>query len=147
MRSPRLKRRPARLLYSGNIPVTPTSGSDFSRWPPFMWQWLHDIPPGASRGASRGVFVKILKPRLISSDNGDVSSEASTSGVFGNSQAATIVALAAMSGPFIFAPLAVCRRGAHEHATARCATTTRHAPALSVMRRGRLSIDTMIPRA
>ena len=111
MRSPRLKSRPERLLYSGNIPVTPTRGSDFSRWPPFMWQLLHDMPPGASRGVSCGVFVKILKPRLISPASGDVSSEASASGVLGNSHAATIVALAAMSGPFIRVPLGVCAPG------------------------------------
>ena len=144
MRSPRLKRRPERLLYSGNIPVTPTSGSDFSRWPPFMWQLLHDIPPGASRGVSCGVFVKILKPRLISSDSGDVSSEASASGVLGNSHAATIVALAAMSGPFICAPLDVCAPGPGEHATARWPTTARHAPAPSVLKREWLSVDTVM---
>src|SRR5439155_25383652 len=107
MRSPRLKRRPERRLYSGNSPATPTSGRDFSRWPAFMWQLLHDIPPGASRGASCGVFVKILKPRLTSSDNRYVSSEVSAGGVFGTAIAATIVALAAMSGPFILAPFVV----------------------------------------
>src|SRR6185436_13309436 len=138
IRSPRLNRRPARLLYSGKSPATPTSGSDFSRWPPFIWQLLHDIPPGASRGTSRGVSVKILKPRLISSDSGNgPSAAASASGVFGNSQAVTIVALAAMSGPFIAGPLDVCVPGAPVHPTARCATRTRNALDLSVMRRGR----------
>ena len=107
-----------------------------------MWQLLHDIPPGASRGASCGVFVKILKPRLTSSDNRDVSSEVSARGVFGTSHAATIVAHAAMSGPFIFAPFVVRRPGMREHATtARCATTTRQAPALTVRGTGRLSIE------
>src|SRR5438094_654260 len=55
MRSPRLKRRPDRRLYSGNMPVTPTSGSDFSRCPAFKWQLLHDILLGAKFGTSVGV--------------------------------------------------------------------------------------------
>jgi hypothetical protein len=66
-----------------------------------MWQLLHDILPGASRGASTGVFVKSLKPRLISSDSGALSSDASASGFLGNSHAATMVTLAAISGPVI----------------------------------------------
>src|SRR5580765_2350938 len=41
-RSPREYRRPDRLLYSGNIPATPTSGRERSRWPPFKWQLLQD---------------------------------------------------------------------------------------------------------
>src|SRR5215216_7058596 len=44
-RSPRLYKRPDRRLYSGNMPATSTSGSDFSRWPAFIWQLVHDIPP------------------------------------------------------------------------------------------------------
>jgi hypothetical protein len=90
------------------------------------------------------VFVKILKPRRICSDNGNASSEASSRGVLGNSHAVTIVALAAMSGPFIFA---VGRADVREHATASCATTTSTAPVLNVMRRRRLSIDKIILRA
>ena len=69
MRSPRLKSRADRRLYSGNIPATSTSGIDLSRWPAFMWQLVHDMPPGARRGASAGVLVNSRKPRRISSDN------------------------------------------------------------------------------
>src|SRR5262249_55450058 len=67
-----------------------------------MWQLLQDIPPGASRGASFGVLTNSLKPRRISSDNREESSVRSTSGFFGNSHAATIVAVDAISGPLIF---------------------------------------------
>src|SRR4051812_31254662 len=91
IRSPRLNRRPDRRLYSGNIAETPTSGSDRSRWPAFRWQLVHDMPPGARCGASAGVFVNSRKPRRISSDSGDLSSEASVSGFLGTSHAATIV--------------------------------------------------------
>jgi hypothetical protein len=90
------------------------------------------------------VFVKILKPRLISSDNGNASREGSSSGVLGNSHAATIVALAAMSGPFIFA---AGRPDVREHATARGATRRSTAPVLNVMRCRRPSIDKIILRA
>jgi len=81
-----------------------------------MWQLLHDIPPGARRGASAGVFVKILKPRRISSDKRDVSSARSPRGFSGNSQAATIVALAAMSGPLILIREPARGSAAREHA-------------------------------
>jgi hypothetical protein len=100
-RSPRLYMRPDRRLYSGNIPATATSGSDFSRCPAFMWQLLHDIPPGARCGASTGVFVKSLNPLRISCDCRESSSDVSVNGFFGNSHAATIVTFDATSGPFI----------------------------------------------
>jgi len=76
-----------------------------------MWQFVQDIPPGARLGASAGVFVNSRKPRLISSDSGDVSSEAS-SGFFGIAHAATIVALEAISGPAIFGPVEAAGAGA-----------------------------------
>jgi hypothetical protein len=59
IRSSRLMKRPARRLYSGNCPATPTSGSDFSRWPAFKWQLLQEIRPPVNRAASRGVSVKM----------------------------------------------------------------------------------------
>src|SRR5438045_1650374 len=60
IRSLRLYKRPDRRLYSGNIPATPTSGSDRSRCPAFRWQLAHAIAPGANSFASAGVFVKSL---------------------------------------------------------------------------------------
>ena len=60
------------------------------------------MPPGASRGASAGVFVKILKPRRISSESREVSTVLSTSGFRGNSHAAFIVTVAAISGPVVW---------------------------------------------
>src|SRR6267142_1843340 len=101
IRSPRLYSLPERRLYSGNMPATSTSGIDLSRWPAFMWQLVHAMPPGASRGASAGVLVNRRKPRRISSDNRDVSSVVSSSGFRGNSQAAFIETVAAISGPVI----------------------------------------------
>ena len=80
------------------------------------------------------MFVKILKPRLISSDNGNVSSVTSTSGVSGNSHAATIVMLAAMSGPVIFGPVTAPGSGAEEHAAPpRSATVARTAIGVDLM--------------
>jgi len=118
--------------------VTPTSGSDFSRWPPFKWQLLHDIRPGASRGATDGVLVNNLNPRRISSESGDLSSDGSTSGFFGNSHAVTIVVLAAMRGPVIFGPAAVGGSGAREHA----------APVKSArVARTAIGVDLMMERA
>ena len=102
MRSPRLNNRPERLLYSGNIPVTPTSGIDRSRCPPFRWQLLQDILPGVNRAASTGVFVKIRKPSRISFESRESSSVGSVSGFFGNSQAVTIVVREAINGPARF---------------------------------------------
>src|SRR5262249_11797893 len=104
IRSPRLYRRPERLLYSGNIPATPTSGSESSRWPAFKWQLLQDIFPGANRGASCGVFVKIRKPHRISFESFESSSVASVSGFFGISHAVAIVVREEMSGPLSFNP-------------------------------------------
>src|SRR3954463_5723691 len=66
MRSPRLYRRPDRRLYSGNIPAIPTRGRERSRCPAFRWQLLHETLLGVNCGVSPGVFVKILKPSLIS---------------------------------------------------------------------------------
>src|SRR5439155_23891522 len=57
--------------------------------------------PGASRAASPGVLVKILKPRRISSDSREASSCSSMRGFRGYSHAAFIVTVAAMSGPVI----------------------------------------------
>src|SRR5437016_11613969 len=99
MRSPRLKRRPDRRLYSGNMPVTPTSGSDFSRCPAFKWQLLHDILLGAKFGTSVGVFVKILNPQRISFESCEPSNCLSLSGSLGSSQAVTMVVAAGISGP------------------------------------------------
>src|SRR4029077_14601349 len=87
MRSPSVYKRPDRLLYSGNMPATPTSGSDRSRCPPFRWQLLQEILLGVNRAASAGVFVKIRNPHRISLDNGDVSNVESVSGFLGTSQA------------------------------------------------------------
>jgi hypothetical protein len=61
--------------------------------------------------------VNSRNPRLISSDSRDVSSDAS-SGFLGNAHAATIVALAAISGPAIFGPVAAAGAGACEQAAA-----------------------------
>src|SRR5437870_3205693 len=81
------------------------------------------MPPGASRGASAGVFVKSLKPRLISSDSRDASSFGSTSGFRGNSHAAFIVTLAAISGPvMVMADAAGCSAG-RAHAAADATST------------------------
>src|SRR5262245_52593183 len=66
-----------------------------------MWQFVHDMPPGARRGASAGVFVNSLNPRRISSESFDLSSVLSVSGLWGNSQAAFMLIEAAMSGPVI----------------------------------------------
>src|SRR4029434_4979761 len=85
----------------GNRPATSTSGIDFSRWPAFMWQFVHDMPPGARRGASAGVFVNSLNPRRISSESFELSSVLSVSGFRGISQAAFMLIEAAMSGPVI----------------------------------------------
>src|SRR5262245_49710056 len=104
IRSPRLYRRPERLLYSGNIPATPTSGSESSRWPPFKWQLLQDILLGANRGASPAVFVKIRKPHRISFESFESSSVQAVSGFFGNSQAVTIVVREEMRGPLSVKP-------------------------------------------
>ena len=59
------------------------------------------MPPGASFGASCGVFVNRRKPRRISCDSFELSSAWSVSGFFGNSHAAFIETVAAMSGPVI----------------------------------------------
>jgi signal transduction histidine kinase len=91
MRSPSVYKRPDRLLYSGNIPATPTSGSDRSRCPPFRWQLLQETLLGVNRAASPGVFVKIRNPHRISLESFDVSSDASVSGLRGKSHAVTIV--------------------------------------------------------
>src|SRR6185503_4659610 len=101
IRSPRLYSLPERRLYSGNIPATSTRGIDLSRWPAFMWQFVHDMPPGAKRGASAGVFVNSLNPRRISSDSFELSSVLSASGLRGNSQPAFMLIEAAMSEPAI----------------------------------------------
>src|SRR5215510_14833779 len=66
-----------------------------------MWQFVHDMPPGASRGASAGVFVNSLNPRRISSESFELSSVLSVSGVRGNSQPAFMLIEAAMRGPVI----------------------------------------------
>src|SRR6185369_13712201 len=66
-----------------------------------MWQFVHDMPPGARRGASTGVFVNSLNPRRISSESFELSSVLSVSGLRGNSQAAFMLMEAAMSGPVI----------------------------------------------
>src|SRR5262245_24304318 len=83
------------------MPATLTSGIDFSRWPAFMWQFVHDIPPGARCGASVGVFVKRRNPRRISSESFDLSRVLAVSGFCGNSQPAFIDMFAAISGPAI----------------------------------------------
>src|SRR5262245_2320980 len=59
------------------------------------------MPPGANRGASAGVFVKMRKPRRISSDSRELSSVLSSRGLCGYCHAAFIVMLAAMRGPVI----------------------------------------------
>src|SRR4030095_690254 len=66
-----------------------------------MWQFVHDMPPGARRGASAGVFVNSLNPRRISSESFELSSVLSVSGFRGISQAAFMLIEAAMSGPVI----------------------------------------------
>src|SRR4029079_9173935 len=99
-RSARVYKRPARRLYSGNIAATPTSGSDFSRCPPFRWQLLQDTFPGARCGTSPGVLVKILKPQMMSLDSFESSSEGSVIGLRGNSHAVIIVVVAEISGFF-----------------------------------------------
>src|SRR5215813_13300719 len=100
IRSASVYRRPARRLYSGNIPATPTSGSDFSRCPPLRWQLLQEIFPGARCGTSPGVFVKILNPHLMSFDSFESSSDGSVNGFRGKSHAVIIVVLAEISGLF-----------------------------------------------
>src|SRR6266516_2845379 len=72
------------------------------------------MPPGASRGASAGVLVKILKPRRISSESREASSFSSMRGFRGNSHAAFIVTVAAISGPVI----AIRGAAGREHAAA-----------------------------
>src|SRR5438477_12390474 len=59
------------------------------------------MPPGARCGASPGVLVKSLKPRRTSSDKREASSFSSVNGFFGNSHAAFVVTVAAISGPAI----------------------------------------------
>src|SRR5437016_12741842 len=104
MRSPRLNKRPDRLLYSGNMPATPTKGSAFSRCPAFRWQLLHDIWLGANSGASCGVLVKSLKPHLISFESFELSSVLSSSGFFGTTQAVAIVVREETNGPLSLMP-------------------------------------------
>jgi hypothetical protein len=115
-RSARVNKRPARLLYSGNIPATPTSGSERSRWPPFKWQLLHETLLGVKRAASTGVLVKIRNPHRISADSFESSNVGSVSGFCGTSQAVTIVVVEGISGPLNGTPDAVVRCGAREHA-------------------------------
>src|SRR4051812_26366678 len=98
-RSPNEYRRPDRLLYSGNIPATPTSGRERSRWPPFKWQLLQEIFPGTNCGASLGVSVNILKPQRISFESFESSSVESVSGFFGKFQAVAIVVREETRGP------------------------------------------------
>jgi hypothetical protein len=94
------------------------------------------------------VFVNSLNPLLTSSDRGDLSSEASRSGFLGNSHAATIVALAAMSGPLIFGPVAATGSGAREHpAPPRSAPAIRKAAARARIVSGRICVDLMMERA
>src|SRR5437016_14217568 len=99
MRSARPKRRPARLLGSGNIPAAPTSGSDRSRCPAFRWQLLHDILLGANCGASCGVLVKSRNPHLISWESLELSKDLSVSGFFGKYQAVTMFVAEETNGP------------------------------------------------
>src|SRR5215510_3713580 len=66
-----------------------------------MWQFVHDMPPGARRGASPGVLVNSLNPRRTSSESFDLSSVLSVRGLLGNSQAAFMLIEAAISGPVI----------------------------------------------
>ena len=123
MRSPRLKRRPDRRLYSGNMPVTPTSGSDFSRCPAFKWQLLHDILLGAKFGTSVGVFVKILNPQRISFESCEPSNCLSLSGSLGSSQAVTMVVAAGISGPRSGIPDAVRSTRVREQLAAQARST------------------------
>src|SRR5258705_5903700 len=67
MRSPRLNSLAERRLYSGDTPAMLTSGDDFSRWAAFMWQVLHDMPPGASPGSPPAVVVEDPATRPASS--------------------------------------------------------------------------------
>src|SRR5947207_14314190 len=94
------------------------------------------MPPGASRGASAGVLVKILKPRRISSESREASSFSSMRGFRGNSHAAFIVTVAAISGPVI------AIRGAAGD-TAGCSAGREHAAAdaSSVIMKVRLKAD------
>src|SRR5437867_7477147 len=99
IRSFRLYKRPERRLYSGNIPATPTSGSDRSRCPAFRWQLLHDILLGANCGASCGVLVKSRNPHLISCESLELSKDLSVSGFFGKYQAVIMFVAEETNGP------------------------------------------------
>src|SRR5207247_6683784 len=99
IRSLRLYKRADRRLYSGNIPATPTRGSDRSRCPAFRWQLLHDILLGANCGASCGVLVKSRNPHLISWESLELSKDLSVSGFFGKYQAVTIFVAEETNGP------------------------------------------------
>ena len=99
MRSVRLYSRPDRRLYSGNIPATPTIGSDRSRCPAFKWQLLQVILLCVNWAASAGVFVKMRKPQRMSADNRESSSVRSDSGLRGTSHAVTIVVADGINGP------------------------------------------------
>src|SRR6185503_6423004 len=136
-RSPRLNSRPERRLYSGKTPAIFTSGIDRSRWPAFMWQLVHAMPPGASRGVSAGVLVNRRKPLRISSDNRDVSSVLSSSGFRGTTQAAFIETVAATSGPVIctrVAGTAAGGSGCRAHAPAARATIMTARPTVRLWR-------------
>src|SRR5262249_13025016 len=100
MRSPRLNRRPARRLYSGNIPATPSKGRDRSRCPAFKWQLLQDMWLGVNCGASCGVSVKSLKPHLISFDSFELSSVGSAREFLERTKAFAIVARDETKRPF-----------------------------------------------
>src|SRR5262249_61303134 len=97
-RSARLISRAARLLYSGNMPATPTTGRARSRWPAFRWQFAHETLPPVNRAASRGVSTKMRYPNLICSDSFAQPAIGSLSGSCGICHAVTIVVLAAISG-------------------------------------------------
>ena len=71
-----------------------------SRWPPFKWQLLQEIFPGAKCGTSPGVLVKIRKPHMMSVDSFESSSDGSVNGFRGKSHAVIIVVADEMSGLF-----------------------------------------------
>ena len=60
--------------------ATPTRGRESSRWPPFIWQLLHDIWPCMNSAASAGVFVKIRNPKRIWSATRELPSVGSVRG-------------------------------------------------------------------